>query len=135
VRTKTKAGQAVIVLLLAAALVGPPAPAPCPAARTAELFHGFVVDSARIGGGLMVDLWSTEFALARCPSCREGNPLGLTKSERIYLKGATAAAEIAVCHKLRRDGHPVWAKWTGRLILGLQAFAAADNVRLGIRAH
>jgi hypothetical protein len=124
----------ILGLVVAAALVGPPAPAPCPAARTAELFHGFVVDSARVGGGLMADLWSTEFALARCPSCREGNPLGVSKSARVYLKGAAAAGVIAICHRLRRDGHPAWAKWVGRGALGLQLFAAGSNVWRGTHA-
>lgn len=118
----------ILAAILASALVGPPAPCP-----DRELLHGFVVDSARIGGGLMADLWSTEFALARCPGCREGNPLGVSKSARFYLKVAGAAGTIAACHKLRRDGHPTWAKWVGRAALGLQLFAAGSNVWQGTR--
>ena len=97
-----------------------------------QLFHGFVIDSARFGGGLMVDLWSTEYALARRSDLRESNPIGVSKNARIWLKGAMAAGVIAICHHLRRSGHPTFAKWLGRLALALQVGAATSNV---VKAH
>jgi hypothetical protein len=111
-----------LVLLLAAS--------PCPDEK--QLFHGFVVDTARIGGGLVADLWSTEYALARCPECKEGNVLGVSKNARIWMKAGMATGLIAITHKLRRDGHPVWAKWLGRAAMVVQFAAAGWNVR---KAH
>jgi hypothetical protein len=103
---------------------------PCPDDR--ELLHGFVVDTARIGGGLVADLWSTEYALARRPELRESNPLGLSKNARIWMKAGMATGLIAITHKLRRDGHQVWAKWLGRVAMVVQFAAAGWNVH---KAH
>jgi hypothetical protein len=111
-------------LLLAAALVGPPAPC-----SEKALVHGLIVGTARVSGGAFVDLWSTEYALARCEGCREGNPLGLSRPARTVLKGAVVVGSVAAMHKLRRDGHPGWAKWLGRGLLAIQVGAAVNNVR------
>lgn len=117
-----------LALLLAASIVGPPAPsAKCDRAR--EQVHGLIVDTARVSGGAFLDLWSTEYALARCPTCREGNPLGLSRPARTALKGAFVVGAVAGLHKVRRDGHPVWAKWLGRGLLAVQVGATVNNVR------
>lgn len=117
-----------LTLLLAIALVGPSTPC----RESSELLHDFIIDTARVGGGLTADLWSTEYALARCPTCREGNVLGVSKNARIWLKAGMAVGIIGINHKLRRDGHPVWAKWIGRGAMVLQFGAAAWNVK---KAH
>lgn len=115
----------IAAMLLAAAIVGPPAPC----VQRADLVHGLVVDTARVSGGAFVDLWSTEYALARCEGCREGNPLGLSRPARTLLKGALVVGTVAYLHKTRRDGHPDRAKWIGRAILAFQVGVAANNVR------
>lgn len=115
----------IAALLLTAALVGPPAPCE----KSAALVHGLIVDTARVSGGAFVDLWSTEYALARCGDCKEGNPLGLSRPARTLLKGAVVIGSVAALHKMRKDGHPGWAKWTGRALLAVQLGAAVNNVR------
>lgn len=112
------------------ATVTPPAPDPCRVKE--ELVHGLIVDTARVAGGAFVDLWSTEYALARCGGCGEGNPLGLSPSARRLLKGGAVVGSVYGLHVLRKTGHPVWAKWVGRGLLAAQLGAATNNV---IRAH
>ena len=114
----------VVVLLLSAYLMGPPAPC----AQRDRLVHGLVVDTARVSSGAFLDLWSTEYALAHCSDCKEGNPLGFSRPARTLLKGVSVVVAVAGLHKVRRDGHPVWAKWLGRGLLAAQVGAAVNNV-------
>lgn len=92
------------------------------------ILHDLIVDTALVGAGLTADLWSTEYALARC-SCREGNPFGDSRNSRLWLKAGTAAGVVTITYKLRKDGHPGWAKWTSRGAMVLQFGAVAWNIR------
>lgn len=92
--------------------------------------HAIVLDTARIGGGAVLDLWATEYALKN--GAREANPLGFNAPARIALKGALAISGILGCHELRKHGHPTWAKWTARGLMLMQVGFAINNV---VQAH
>lgn len=121
-----------LLLLLAAALqVGPPAPpAPDqtkPATRSIEervrVLEGTLRDGAWLTAAGMFDVYATEVALDRCPSCSEAqrshsNPNGTT---RVAAKAIAAVAVTALCHQLRKDGHhkaATWLRRTGIVVWG-----------------
>lgn len=116
-------------LLLAASLVGPPAP-PTPqdvAAEHSRILRGTAVDTAVLVVGAGFDLASTEWALSQCANCREGNPLGQTVERRVALKVATTAAVVVVCHRLRKGGHHRSATTLRWIAFGIQLAAATNN--------
>lgn len=66
-------------------------------------------------GSHAADLYSTAWALHRCPTCAEGNIFGPTAEARIAMKMATLASTGMTLWKLRRDGHGKSAtilRWT-----------------------
>jgi hypothetical protein len=94
-------------MLLAAILVGPPAP-PTPqdvAAEHARILRGTAADAVVLSVGAGLDLASTQYALDRCQTCYEANPLMRDPGARYALKVASTAAAVWVCYELRRTGH------------------------------
>ena len=98
-----------ISLLLAATLIGPPAPPPQNEQVTAPQLATQLDHTAecvvKVGFVAAGDVGSTGWALARCPTCREANPLGVNAEARIALKLSTAMAVGATCYALERSGH------------------------------
>jgi hypothetical protein len=86
-----------------------------------------------LGAGL--DIASTEWALAHCSNCREGNTiLGNKQSERLFVKGAGALAFYSLTRVASKD-HPKTAKWMARGYLVFGALSAAWNVKQGLDKH
>jgi len=86
---------------------------------------------ALVGAG--ADLMTTATTLARCPTCREANPLGFNSEARVALKLTQLGTTGAGCYVLNKDGHKTAAKvvsWTS--LLG-QLFFAGNNLIHTIR--
>lgn len=121
--------RAVIALVLAAALMGPPDPPdPRIVARLEEIrkvADGTLLDATIIAPGVSFDLWTTSHCLEQNRACYEQNPLGSTAEKRIALKAAAFPMEIGACYVLRRTGHHNWARG---LAIGLTVFHAVIGV-------
>jgi len=109
-------------------MVGPPAPdkyaileAPSPLRQTRT-------DLAWMAGAAALDLGTTEFALRRCETCREGNPLGSSPNARLGLKLGVTAGVSALCYHLHKQGHHRKAKIARWTVVG--AWVAASVVNL-----
>lgn len=76
-----------------------------------------------------VDLASTEWALARNPYLREGNPLGSSGALRVGLKVAQVTVVSAITVKLERRGKKGMARALRWGAVGLQVVAAGWNMR------
>ena len=74
------------------------------------------------------DLASTHYALARCATCREGNPLMGQPAGAVAIKAAGVAAVAWGCGRLRRAGHPRAAKVLLWGVAGLWVGAAGWNM-------
>lgn len=108
----------------------PPQTAPLKFVPTdADLIHGLVWDTARVGLGAAADLYSTAYTLRRNPAAREANPLGFNAEARVALKVGMAAGTVLAAHELRRRGHPGWAKWGTRAVMAVQIGVAVHNIR------
>lgn len=126
-----------IAMLLAAsaALAGPPAPKDYPSRIDAieKTMDGTAGDFLWIGTSSAADLFTTAWALHRCPSCYEGNPLGFSVESRVALKAGAAVLVTGGCYKLRRDGHHSSAtalRWTFAIIsFGLAANNAYHAIK------
>ena len=92
-----------LALMLAAALAGPPAPAPR-AVQASET--GRTTDRVLIYGGAALDVATTEWALASCATCYEGNAIMRNRGTRIAAKAAVAVALDLGTKWMRRRGHP-----------------------------
>lgn len=77
------------------------------------------------------DFASTRYALKVCPQCRELNPLMREPAVAILVKGASVAATTAGCEKLRKSGHPGWAKVVRWAVAGFWLGLSANNIALG----
>lgn len=119
-----------ISFLLAAVLMGPPQAVTVPVEQIADRTASCI--TWVVGAGA-ADLYSTSWALARCPSCREANPLGFNSEARIGLKMASGAAFGLACYALERKGHPGWAKIVKWTYVGLTGFFVGNNVFHGAR--
>jgi len=84
-------------------------------------------------GGHAADLYSTAWALERCPTCLEGNPLGPTPEARIALKMASTASLGLIMFKLRRSGHGRAASLVRWSTVALHAIVTANNTRHALR--
>lgn len=121
-----------IALLLAAALVGPPAPDPYAAieARMAEVKRvadGTFTDAAMIAVGSAVDIWGTERCISN-GTCTELNPLGQDSgTSRLAVKAAMYPLKVGACYTLRRHGYHKAARI-------LAVVVTAVDVGLGIHA-
>jgi len=75
---------------------------------------------ALVGAG--ADLLTTATGLARCPECREANPLGFNSEARVALKLTQLGGTGAACYVLNKDGHKnaakvaSWASLLGQLV-------------------
>lgn len=90
-------------------------------------------DLAWVVGSHSADLYSTAWALHRCPSCREGNPLGPSSEARIALKMAGTASTGLTLWKLRRAGKNRAAtilRWTA---VAVNVGLTVNNTRRAIR--
>jgi len=76
------------------------------------------------------DLASTHYALKRCPSCYERNPLMTEPALSIVLKSAAVAGVSLGCDKLRKDGHGRAAKVLRWTVVAVWLGIAANNVRI-----
>lgn len=122
-----------IALVLAAALVGPPAPqppkpyaepafsAPTPFKRTVD--HVWWIGLATLG-----DKESTRWGLRRCASCRE---LNQTLSDDVLL--ATFVGSAVTEYVLESNGNHKAAKWMRWVTVGGHALFIANNVFRGVR--
>lgn len=124
-----------LALLLAAALVGPPAPDPYAAleARMAEVKRvadGTFTDAAIIGVASGFDIWTTEHCFATNPDCSEMNWLGQDSgSSRIALKAAAYPVKVGTSYILRRKGHHNWARGVTIAIAAIDILAGVRNLR------
>ena len=84
-------------------------------------------------GSHAADLYSTAWALKRCPGCSEGNLLGPSAEARIALKAAGVASTGLTLWKLRRDGHNNWAKWLRRATVAVNGGLVVNNTIHAIR--
>jgi len=123
--------------LLLLMLVGPPDPkfSYQPVAKEEEPKPSLVSLGVPVLLGAGLDIASTEWALAHCSNCREGNTiLGNKQSERLFVKGAGALAFYSLTRVASKD-HPKTAKWMARGYLGFGALSAAWNVKQGLDKH
>ena len=108
---------------------GPPA-SETPAAR--GRLRAAAIDAAWIGGAAALDLWSTDHAFGRCPTCYEGHPLmrgGLPA--RVGVKLAMTGVGIVWADHLRRKGDRRGARLVRWGLVGLQVGFTAWNLRQG----
>lgn len=112
-----------MIFALLLALIGPPSPEPHPSQN-----RGLRMDAVLLTSGAVLDLTSTEIALKRCQSCREGNPMGPSMAQRMGLRAATIAVGTLACRKLRKDGHGRSARVLGLLGLSGGILASASNL-------
>lgn len=128
-------------LLLAATLQGPPPPPDYAAGSRAEArvialeqtLDAWGRDALWIGSSSAADLFSTAWALNRCPSCAEGNPLGFSSEARISLKAGMAVATLSITYKLRRDGHHRSATILRWIVTAVNLTLVANNTIHAIR--
>jgi len=78
------------------------------------------------------DLATTHWALDRCPGCYEANPLVPSEPAlSMVVKTGAVAATVWGCDRLRRDGHPRWAKALRWGVVAIWGGAAAWNIHQG----
>lgn len=121
-------------LVLAVALVGPPAPVVTAPVHT----HEEAVDKA-VGCGVEVVLWSagdlysTAWALDHNPQAYEANPLGFSVESRIATKMATNSLLVAGCYILERKHLHKEAKILRWLVRGAGTLLIINNVKQGTK--
>lgn len=99
------------------------------AAILASPDQGWRADTAWIASGMVADAVATEWALKNCVSCEEVNPLMRSNTAgRLLLKTGGLVGAAAVCHQLRKDGHPRQAKVFRWVVTGLFMGLAIHNV-------
>jgi hypothetical protein len=124
-------------------LVGPPAPEPrFVALRLAErpisARREAAFDVAWMAGAAGFELATKVYALDRCSSCYEANPLaraadgGVEISKAVLLKAAATAGVGALCYKFHREGHHRKAKLARWIVVGVWITAGAVNL---VQAH
>lgn len=84
-------------------------------------------------GSHAADLYSTAWALHRCPTCSEGNPFGPTAEARIALKMAGVASTGLTLWKLRRSGKGKAATVVRWAYVAVNAGLTINNARRAIR--
>lgn len=89
------------------------------------------VDVAVLGLAAAADFASTHYALQRCASCSEGNPVMSEPAVSLALKGAGVAAVALGCERLRRAGHGRAAKVLRWSAVAIWMGLAANNVQKG----
>jgi hypothetical protein len=87
------------------------------------------IDAAWIGGAAALDLWSTDHALSRCPTCYEGHPLMRGNlPARVGIKLAMTGVGVAWADHLRQKGDRRGARLVRWGLVGLQVGFAAWNL-------
>ena len=127
-----------IALLLAAALMGPPAPAraddPVPVEKLADDLSKHL---AWIAAGATIDLTGTGYGLKHCPSCFEANPIGGQSGDIgiVALKMGSAVGVGLITFKLERGGHHKWATGLSLSYAAIGFLAGGQNFLHGIRGR
>ena len=124
-----------MILLLAAALLGPPAPQLAPVVPVEQIADDAADHCALVVAGGAADLMATGWALSRCPTCYEANPLGVNVEARLALKTGGMAGACWLSYKLERRGHRKAAKIFSRTWFFLSMGLAVNNVVHGIRRN
>jgi len=128
-----------ISLLLAASLMGPPAPSPQLRDQTIEarfdeikrVADGTFTDAAIIGAGSAFDIWATERCISRNPLCYEANPLGKDSgSQRIALKAGVYPLKVGISYFFRRTRHHRTARIFAVSFALLDGAIGVNNYRL-----
>lgn len=109
-----------------AEMVGPPEPRTL--AVEATPWRQTQTDLAWMAGAAALDLGTTEFALRRCKTCREGNPLGGSLNARLGLKLGVTAGVSVLCHHLHKHGRHREARISRWIVVG--GWVAASVVNL-----
>lgn len=88
-------------------------------------------DTSHVLLGASLDLGSTEWALPRCPTCRD--IILPHRAERIAVMTGDTVFGVAGCGYLRRHNHPGWAMAGSWGFLAFHGGAAILNLVHGIR--
>jgi len=94
-------------------------------ARADELTVDVVTLSLAAGA----DVASTHYALSRCQTCYERNPLMREAAGQVALKAASIAGTAWACDRLRKDGHGGLAKVLRWTVVGVWGGLAVNNLR------
>jgi len=121
-----------IALLLAAALVGPPAPKTRATVKVEEMADSFALHAAVIGFAFAADMGTTSWALRRCPTCFEAG-LGADVEARTALHLGYGTVALGACYLLERTGHRNWARAVAAGTAGIFGGAAISNSVHAIR--
>jgi hypothetical protein len=92
-------------------------------------------DALRVTLGASLDLASTEYALATCARCSEGNPIVRDRGTFYAMKGLTTAGAVLGCRHLRHSGHLKAARILSYAVMIAQAALAAHNIRQARRGR
>lgn len=92
--------------------------------------RGKCLKRSLIGAG--ADLYSTGWALARCPNCREANPLGLNVESRVGLKTLEIGAAVGACYVAPTNKAAKAFSWVS---LAAQLVFGANNAYHAIRGQ
>jgi hypothetical protein len=126
-----------LALILAAALVGPPAPKVYPTCPIGEECEGakhhdrvlrYVAIQTAAGA---FDIWATGYCVSKNPSCYETNPLGKTAEQRIAVKAATIAGFAIMANELDRHHHEHLAIGVTVVGVALQTFLGVKAIKMG----
>jgi hypothetical protein len=86
-----------------------------------------------VGMASAADLGTTGWALHKCPTCYEQNPLGVNVESRIALKLAAMTGTMGAIWKLEKSGHSKEAKIARWIYVGVCAGLAVNNSVHAIR--
>lgn len=93
----------------------------------------FVRDVLWISRGVAADLLSTSWALRRCPTCYEGNVIGIDAEARIALQIGGGIGAAVTCYEFRRAGKPKLAAISRWIFVATKAYAFTSNAVHAIR--
>lgn len=124
-------------ILLAAALVGPPAPKPQDQTQPAyeqrleevrKVADGTFLDATFIAAGSAFDVWATDHCISK-GKCYELNPLGQIPTQRLALKAGLYPVKVGACYLLRRWGHHNWARGAALGVTAIDVFLGAKALK------
>lgn len=102
-------------------------------ALTVDLADRMAGHAGALGLASAADMFTTSWALRRCPSCAERNPFGADVEARLALKLGYGTAALGACWLLERGNHRGWAKVVRWSAVAIFTAAAANNAVHAIR--